>query len=202
MLDYGLRAVRHPAPPRALGRLEPAVRPRTRAACQGAGLRLAAELDLHGAHRLSVHAVRLHQRRVPLHARRRIRIGIDLNATGGDGDGQSERVQPARPDAAAAVRRRLRASDHREQRLRPVSRRHDRAQRVPRPGLLERRLRPEQARPLRHARRAAPARGLQPVQPRQYVSRTRTRPTSSSFTAITGYREGNRRLQLGFKFEF
>ena len=68
-------------------------------------------------------------------------------------------------------------SHHRQQRLRSVSRRYDRARRRSRPGLLERRLRPQQAGAIRHARRAVPARGLQPVQPRQPVRATRRRRT-------------------------
>ena len=50
-------------------------------------------------------------------------------------------------------------------------------------------------------RRPVPGGGLQPAQPREHVRQRRQR-RQCSFGMITGYKDGNRRMQLGFKFEF
>ena len=125
--------------------------------------------------RLPVHRVRLHERPRLLHARR----GPDRCEQERDErhrDRQSERVHAARPVADLRCRWRLRQPAHRQQRLRPVSGRHDQAQRLPRPGAwyvdvsLSKRFRFR--RPLRGA---APLRGVQPVQPREHVRQHRQR---------------------------
>ena len=102
----------------------------------------------------------------------------------------------------AAVRRQLRASDHRQQRLRPVSGHMTERERVPRPGRWNVDFDPRQALPVRQQGGAAPrSRRITCSTTTTCIANTETRRVDS-FSTITGCKDDFRRMQLGFKFEF
>ena len=140
--------------------------------------------------------------------------GIDRNATSGAGTGNPNEFSLLDLSPMRGGSRRLREPDHGQLGLRPVSGRHDRAQRLPRPGRLV--LRPEhvQALPLRRPLRPAAApRGLQRVQPRQHVRGHGERRREQlqrdhglqglhGTTAVRTAGDGQRRSRSAAKFEF
>ena len=165
--------------------------------------RMAGERAVHRTQRLSVLGVRLHQRVRLLHARARSSADIDRNVASGSGDRQPERVRPARlrsrfrTRSAATCIRRQGNSD-----FGPYPDTHDRTDAFRGPGAWNVDL--VFGKRFRFGNKAALIRiEVYNVfnHPNMYVAPKP--PTLSSFTRHhRASRTTNRRMQLGFKFEF
>ena len=173
--------------------------------------RLAAQLDLHRPQRAPVHARATARTASASACAPRTRPASARTRRAARPPDNPNEFTPARPDAD----RRPAAGGYvnpitGQLGLRPVPGRHDRAQRLPRPRRLELRPEPVQALPLRRPLRpAAPLRGVQRVQPREHVRERGDADIAATITVQGLHAEitrrigdGNRRIQIGAKFEF
>ena len=129
-------------------------------------------------------------------------VDIDKNATGGPATGNPNEFTLLDLTPILGHGGQLRQPDDRELGLRAVPVQHDRAGRVPRPGRVERRFHRRQAVPVRHDKAALIRLEAYNLFNHHNMYVRSDAADISSFTTITGFQDDNRRMQLGFKFEF